>query len=212
MAVITISRQFGSGGKTLGTLVAKKLGYVLIDEEILGMIAEEADVSVDWVDEIEREAGSEGFLTRLVHKFGPFRKGYVGIAMESKPGYLDNDLYLALLHKIIPAIAASDNVVIIGRGGQYILSDNKNAYHFFLIANMAHRISFMMENYSLSDKEAQKVIKNQDTRRLNIYRYFGKTDYDYPHLYNLVFNMNRISMEKAVHTVCQLVRGAYSSS
>ena len=80
-----------------------------------------------------------------------------------------------------------------------------------MIADMAHRVDFMMKNYNLSNKEAQKVIQNQDARRLNIFRYFGKTDYDTPQLYNIVFNMNRIPMEKAVNTVCQMVSGAYRS-
>ena len=59
MSVITIARQFGAGGKTLGELVAKRLGYMLVDEEIVEMVAQEANVSTDWVDSIAREAGSE---------------------------------------------------------------------------------------------------------------------------------------------------------
>ena len=88
MSVITIARQFGAGGKTLGSLVADKLGYALVDEEIVEMVAQEASVSPDWVDAIAKETGSEGVLTRLMSKLGPFRKGYVGVAMEKNPGYL----------------------------------------------------------------------------------------------------------------------------
>ncbi len=86
MAVITIAREFGAGGKTLGTNVADKLGYTLVDEEIVEMVALEANVSSDYVDSIAKETGSEGFFPRLLKKFGPYRKGYVGISMEKSPG------------------------------------------------------------------------------------------------------------------------------
>ncbi len=205
MAVITIARQFGAGGKTLGTIVADKLGYTLIDEEIVEMIAMEANVSAESVDSVAKETGTEGYLARLVHKLGPFRKGYVGVAVEKNPGYIDGNLYLSLLHKVIPRIAKYGNAVIIGRGGQYILADHPDTYHFLMIADMEHRIDFIMEHYNLDRKQAQSVIEEQGRRRLNLYRYFAKTDYDQSNLYHMVFNMNMLKMEEAVKTVCQLV-------
>lgn len=206
MAVITIARQFGAGGRTLGRQIADELGYVLIDEEIIEAVALEADVSPDWVDAIGKETGGEGFLTRLITKLGPFRKGYMDMAMEKKPGYIDGHLYISLLYKVIPQIALRDNVVIIGRGSQYILEDHPNTYHFLMIADLEYRINFMMEHYDIDRKEAEFVVAKQTTRRLYLYRYFARTDYDDPSLYNMVFNMNRVTMDEALNTVCQLVK------
>jgi len=206
MAVITIARQFGAGGRTLGKLIAEALGYALIDEEIVEAVALEADVSNDWADAIAKETGSEGFLDRLVTKLGPFRKGYMNIAMEKKPGYLDGHLYISLLYKVIPQIASKDNVVIIGRGGQYILENHPNTYHFMMIADLEYRINFMMKHYNIDPKQAKYVVEKQEKRRFNLYRYFARTDYDDPGLYNLVFNMNRVNMDKALSMVCQLVK------
>ncbi|MCG6929895.1 MAG: cytidylate kinase-like family protein [Desulfofustis sp.] len=207
MSVITVSRQFGAGGKTLGSLVAERLGYTLVDEEIVELVAKEANVSPDWVDAIANETGSEKLLERLLFKFGPFRKGYVNVSLETNPGYFDGHLYLSLLHKIIPQIAEQDNVVILGRGCQYILADHPDTYHFLLIADLEHRIDFVMEHYNLDRKQAQAVVDKQSARRLNLYRYFDRTDYDQPVHYNMVFNMNRVTMEQAVQTVCLLVAG-----
>jgi len=207
MAVITIARQFGAGGKMLGKLVADKLGYVLFDEEIVEMVAIEANVSPDWVDSIAKEMGSEGFLTRLLTRLGPFRKGYEGVAMEKNPGYIDGNLYISFLYRVIPTIASQDKVVIIGRGGQYILADHLDTYQFLMIADLEHRINFMREHYNLDREQAQRVVEKQGKRRLNLYRYFARTDYDQPSLYHMVFNMNRVKMEEAVQTVCQLVTG-----
>jgi cytidylate kinase len=207
MSVITIARQFGAGGKTLGSRVAEKLGYVLIDEEIVEIIAREADVSPDWVDTVAQETGSEGILTRLVRKIGPFSKGYLETAMEEKPGYINGDLYISLLHKVIPTIAEQDNAVLIGRGGQYILAERPDTFHFLMIAHVEKRIKFMMEHYSINRKQAQIVVEKQNKRRLTLYRYFARTDYDQPEHYHMVLNMNLLKLDDAVQAVCQLVGG-----
>ncbi len=205
MSVITIARQFGAGGKTLGTKVAERLGYTLIDEQIVEMVALEADVSPELVDSIAQEAGREGIVQRFLRRLGPFSKGYVETAMEERPGYVNGDLYISLLHKVIPALAEQDDVVIIGRGAQYILAERPETFHFLMIANIENRIKFMMEQYNIDRKKAQTVIDKQNKRRINLYRYFGRTDYDQPDLYHMVLNMNRLRLDDAVQAVCQLV-------
>ncbi|MGI9537042.1 MAG: AAA family ATPase [Desulfocapsaceae bacterium] len=207
MSVITIARQFGAGGKTLGTMVAEKLGYVLIDEQIVEMVAREADVSAEWVDSIAQETGSEGLVKRLVRKIGPFGKGYVETAMEERPGYINGDLYISILHKVLPVIASRDDVVIIGRGGQYILADRPDTFHFLMIANIENRIHFMMDHYNIDRKKAQLVIDKQNKRRIHLYRHFGRTDYEQPDHYHMVFNMNFLELDDAVQAVCKLVAG-----
>lgn len=205
MSVITIARQFGAGGKTLGTMVAERMGYTLLDEQIVEMVAMEADVSPELVDSVAQETGHEGIVYRMLRRLGPFSRGYLETAMEERPGYVDGDLYISLLHKIIPMLAEQDDVVIIGRGGQYILADRSDTYHFLMIANIENRINFMMEHYEIDRKKAQAVIDKQSKRRINLYRYFGRTDYDQPELYHMVLNMNRLEMDDAVQAVCQLV-------
>lgn len=210
MAVITIARHFGAGGKTLGTILAQKLGYTLVDEEIVERVALEANVSPDWVDAVAQETGTS-WMHRIMSKIGPLRGGYLETSMEAKPGYIDGNLYIQLLHKVIPQIARQDKVIILGRGGQYILAKDPNTFHFLMIADLERRIAFMMEHYKLNRKQAQIVVEKQGARRLNLYRYFGKTDYDQPELYHLVFNMNRVKMEEAANCVCQLVASATSA-
>jgi cytidylate kinase len=207
MAVITIARHFGAGGKTLGNIVAQKLGYTLVDEEIVERVALEANVSPDWVDSVAQETGTS-WIHRLMSKIGPLRRDYVATAMEEKPGYIDGNLYIHLLHKVIPQIARQGNVIILGRGGQYILAEHPDTFHFLMIADLEHRIRFMMEHYNLNRKQALIVVEKQGARRLNLYRYFGKTDYDQAELYHMVFNMNRVRMEEAAACVCQLVSSA----
>ncbi len=207
MAVITIARQFGAGGQTLGRLISDRLGYTLIDEEVVEMIALESNVSTEDVNMIAKETGTEGVLSKLLHKLGPFRKGYVDIAMEKQPGYIDGDLYISLLYKVIPEIAKHDNVIFLGRGSQYILENRPDTYHFLMVADMANRIDFMVEFYDLDRNKAEAVISKQSKRRQNLYYYLNKTDFDEPSHYHMVFNMNKVRIEEAAEAVSQLVAG-----
>ena len=98
-------------------------------------------------------------------------------------------------------------MVIVGRGGQYILADRPDTFHFLLTADIENRIRFMMQQYDLDRKRAQIVIEKQDKRRSVLYSYFGRTDYERPELYHMSLNMNYLSMDDAVRLVCQVVRG-----
>lgn len=207
MAVITISRQYGAGGKTLGEMVSERMGYYYAVDDIIQMVAWEANVTLDWVECIEKEAG--GTLLKFIS--GPGRKKYAEVAAGQKPGYIDEKIYVHLLHQIISKIAEEGNAVILGRGSQYILQQHPEAFHVLLVADKVDRIQFMEAHYGLSKKEALAVVNRRDKRRVNLYKKFGKQDYDQPHLYHLVLNMSQVSMDKAVDLVCQFAVGAKRS-
>lgn len=201
MAVVTISRQYGAGGKTLGQQVAERLNYTFADSDIIQRIATEANVSRNWVESFEKEAGSR--LSRLIS--GMVSKRLVDRVLKDERGYLDEQIYLDYLVLIIAQIADEGNVVILGRGSQYILDDHPDAVHVLLINDFEHRVKFIMENYELSERRAVQVVNNEDKRRLNLYRKLGKTDYDAPELYDIVINMSRVDMDHAVNLVCGLI-------
>ena len=200
MAVITISRQFGAGGLTLGKMVAEKFGYTFADTEIIKMVAEMANVSTNFVETIEKEAG--GKFSKFISK--TVSKPLVGRILKDERGYIDEEIYLDYLVLIIAQMGDDGDVVILGRGSQYILNDHPDAYHILLIDTFENRVKFMQDNYDLSQNRAVHVVKNEDKRRLNLYKKLGKTDYDNPELYHLVLNMGRISLDKASKLICNL--------
>ena len=201
MAVVTISRQFGAGGKTLGKMVADKLGYSFADDDIIQMVAETANVSPHWVETVEKEAG--GRLSRVISSMVSQR--LVNRILKNERGYIDEQLYLDYLVVIIAQVAEEGDVVILGRGSQYILHDHPDAYHVLLIDEFDNRVKFMEENYDLSHSRAVRVVTGADKRRVNLYRKLGKTDYDQSSLYHLVLNMSRVKMQTALKLVCDLV-------
>ena len=201
MAVITISRQYGAGGKTLGKLISERLGYTFADNNIVQLVAKEANVSTNWVESFEKEAGSK--LSRLINTMVSQR--WVDRILKDEHGYLDEKIYLDYLVLIIAQIADEGDVVIIGRGSQYILDDHPDAFHILLVDEFDHRVKFLMDNYNMSLKKAQQVVIAEDKRRDNLYSRLGKKDYDSPGLYHLVLNMNRLNMDQALELVCSLV-------
>ena len=201
MPVVTISRQFGAGGQTFGRLVADQVGYDFIDEEIVQLVAKKARVSTNWVESIEKEAG--GRLLKYMTRFVP--RGFIDMILDDQRGYIDEVVYVDLLHQIINRLADEGNVVIIGRGSQYILRDCKDAFHVLLVAQKADRVKFMETHYDLSPKEAGMVVNQQDKRRVNLYRKFGKEDYDRPYLYHFVVNSSKQDLDTAARLVKKLV-------
>jgi cytidylate kinase len=202
MAVITISRQFGAGGKTLGKMLADELGYVFADSEIVTKIAQAANVSETWVENVEKEAG--GMLSRAISKM--VNKSLVDKILKDERGYIDEQIYLDYLIVMIAQIAEEGNAVILGRGSQYILRGHPDVVHVLLINEFENRVKFMMERYDMTYSKAAQTIRSEDKRRANLYRKIGKTDFDSPDLYDMVLNMADLDLEKAKEMVIDLVK------
>jgi len=201
MAVITISRQFGAGGRTLGRRLADTLGYTFADNDVIQMIAEAANVSPMWVESVEKEAGTR--LSRAINRL--VARNLVDKVLKDERGYIDEKIYLDYLVVIISQIAEEGDVVILGRGSQYILNDHPDAFHVLLIDNYENRVQFMIKHYDLSRGRAESVVRAEDRRRLSLYRRIGKEDFDNPDLYHLVLNMSRMTLEDAEKIVLGMV-------
>ncbi len=200
MAVITISRQFGAGGRTLGTMVADKLNYRFLDELIIQELSEKANVSKDWIKSMERSAG--GKLSQFIS--GMLSRDYMERLIGEDKGYIDEVIYVELLKDVLTGFARQDNVVLMGRGGQYILSDFKKAFHILLVADIEDRIKFMQRFYDMSSSKAQQTVTRGQKMRANLYRKFSRDDYNQPNPYHLVLNMSRLSLEKAQEQIIGL--------
>ncbi len=201
MAVITLSRQFGAGGITIGKMIAESLGYTFADNDILQRVAKEANVSTHWIESFEKEAGSK--LSRLISSM--VSKRWLDRVLADERGYLDEQIYLDYLVLIIAQFADEGDVVILGRGSQYILNDHPDAVHILLVNEFENRVNFMMDRYEISRKKAERTVVNEDRRRVSLYKRLGKSDYENPQLYHMVLNMGRLDLETASDMVCKLV-------
>jgi len=201
MAVITISRQFGTGGKALGMMIADELGYDFADNDIIQRLAKEANVSAKWIRSFEKEAGSN--LSRFISKM--VSKRWLDRVLSDERGYLDEQIYLDYMVLIIAQIADEGNVVILGRGSQYILDDHPDAFHIFMTDEFEHRVKFMMERHDMTEGSAIRLVKNEDQRRKQLYQNLMKKDFNDPALYHLVLNMGKIDLPRALKIVHAMV-------
>lgn len=204
MAVFTISRQFGAGGKTLGNMVAKTLGYTFADSSIIQMISKQANVSAKWVRSFEKEAG--GVMSRAISSIVSQRM--VDRILKDERGYLDEKIYLDYLVLTIVQMADEGNSVILGRGSQYILKGHPDVFHILLIDDMEDRVKFIMKQYNYARNRAARLVNSEDKRRANLYKKLGKYDYDDPSLYHLVLNMGLFDLQSAHNILCQLITKA----
>jgi cytidylate kinase len=202
MAVITISRQFGSGGKALGKMLADELGYIFADSDIVSRIAQAANVSETWVETVEKEAG--GKLSRVISRM--VSKGLVDKVLKDERGYIDEEIYLDYLVVMVAQIAEEGNAVIMGRGSQYILRDHPDAVHILLVNEFENRVKYVLDHHDLSYTKAAQMVRSEDKRRASLFKKIGKMDYDLPDLYDLVLNMAEVDLETAKNMTLDLVK------
>lgn len=201
MAVITISRQFGAGGHTLGLQIAKRLNYQVIDKELIAQVAKEADVSVRWVEAVERETG--GLLMRLVNKL--VSSSFIERITGDSASDFDDTKYHHFMTKVIKDMAKEGNIVFIGRGAQFVLAGYPHAIKVLLVGKMEDRIKFMMEFYELNQTKAEQLIQREEKRRLTFLKRFYAGNPDEPGHYDLVLNMSRVSLAEAENLIVDIV-------
>jgi cytidylate kinase len=202
MAVITISRQFGAGGLTLGERLAGRLGYRYVNEEMITEVAKRAGASPDQIKAFEDSGATRlmRFLDRVVST------DYINRLISDRYTYVDEKKYTELIRAIIQDLHRKGNVVIIGRGSQYILKGHLDVLHLLLVADIEHRIRFIMDKYALSKKASEKAVRRAEEIRARFLSFFEqRQSHDDPLSYHLVLNTGLLSMEKAEELVMHLI-------
>jgi len=201
MAVITISRQFGAGGTTLGERLAKELGYRYINDEMVKEVAKNVGVSSDRVRTFEKRGTSK--LMKLVDWV--VNPDFIE-RHASKKDKLTEERYVEEIKAIILKFYEEGNAVIIGRGGNYALRGHPNTIHVLLVGDVEHRVKFLSDNYNMTRSQAERAVKRADMIRQRFLDCFSnQVSHDDPLLYTITLNMNFVSMDKAEALILGLV-------
>ncbi|MGD9278053.1 MAG: cytidylate kinase-like family protein [Desulfobacterales bacterium] len=190
MAIITISRDYASGGRKVGRILAKRLGYQFVDKSLFQKIAEDLNVSERTLESYEKSR--EYRISDIFSKV--FDKGVV----EEKE-------YQNSLKNLILKTAEEDDVVIIGRAAYYFLKDIKNCYHFHMIAPMDWRKKYAVKELKLPADHVQEILEKSDINHLWFHRLICGNRFDDPFLFHLTLNMGFIPVEKAVEVIISIV-------
>jgi cytidylate kinase len=203
MATITISRQFGAGGRTLGEKLAKRLGYYYADDVMVKEVAQRMNVSSKAVRGFEKEGASN--LMKILNKF--ISKDYIDRLISDKYGHVYEEKYVESVRSIVRGLHEQGNAVIVGRGSQYILQGEKNAIHVLLVKELDDRIRFIKEKYMMrNEEEVRKIINRADKIRENFLSFFSNSEsHDNPLFYDLTLNMNRINMDLGLELIVNLI-------
>ena len=201
MAIISISRQFGAGGKTLAERLATRLGYQFVEDELLSLVAKAANVSVETVEEAGRR--SQSAFSRFVTGLSSTNYLY-GLLGQARPDFQDTDLF-ALLENIIPSLASRGNVIFLGRGSQFILPNHPLTLKVLLVADEEHRIRFLMDNYQLPMDRAREVVTDWDRNRRDFLARFTSGEPNDVSLYDITLNTAAIRLSCAEDLICNLI-------
>ena len=197
--IITVSREFGSGGRTIGRMVAERLGYKFFDDEIIERVVRECGLSREIVEKYDEYATHRNSLlyTLAVNTMGDAMHGLS----------FANQVQIAQ-SKVIKEIADEGNCVIIGRGADYILRDRSDCFNVFVRADMDSKVMRIEEIYGKNDKKTEDRIKDKDTKRRVFYRSFTMREWGDIANYNLVLDSGVIGLEKCAEIICDAARSA----
>lgn len=192
--VITIARSYGSGGRKMGRLLAKELGYEYYDREILRIASDESGIS----EELFRQADEK----QRIPLFRIAREVYAGeVIPPDSDDFISNENLFRYQAKIIRELAATRNCVIVGRCANFILRGRDNVLNVFVTAPVVDCVRRVMETDGLNLEEAEKKIKKIDKRRADYFKYFTGRQWQDAALYDLCLNTGHMSEQKCVDIV-----------
>jgi cytidylate kinase len=185
--VLTVNREFGSGGGRIAQTIAKRLGWKLLDRDIIDAIAYEAHVDPDVV--LGYDEHVESWLRRINR--GAMRSAALAAGLELVEGSVFNaDEMVKISQKIVEEACADGNCVIVGRGAQCILQHKSNAFHVFVYAPYRQRILRLRERLEKGANVEERMRTVDAERAKYLQQYFGKCWND-PHLYDLMISSNQ---------------------
>jgi cytidylate kinase len=201
MAVITISRDFASGGRRLGRSLAKKLNYQYVDKSLFQKIAEDLNVSHKNLESFEKSR--EYRISNIFSKL--FNRDYVQRIVGRDKRVVEEKEYQNSLKHLILETANEDNVVIIGRAAYFFLKDTPNCFHIRLSAPKDWRKKYAVANLNIPEHQAESVLERRDINALWFRRLICGEGHDSPHFFHLTLNMGFILPEKAIDIIISLV-------
>ena len=195
--IITISREFGSGGRSIGKAVAEALQIPYYDKEIIKQVAEQTGFSPDYIENTGEYAPGKSIFSYLSTIAG--QSGIMG-------GMSAADFLWSIQRQVVLDLAEKEPCVIVGRCADYILKDNPDAFHVFVHAPTAFKADRIVRLYGESEKKPEERLAEKDKKRSVNYRHYTDWEWGVCQNYNLSLDSGAIGIEKCVSIIVDLVR------
>jgi len=190
--VITISRQYGAGASTMARMLSGRLGFKVVDDELLTMAAERSGMDLEKIERVYEQRPS--FQDLRVYKER-------------------SEKYITAVNEVLEGLAREGNVILVGRGANLALLSYRNVFNLRLVADFAVRVQRVMQREGLSEADARKKISESDYARETYYRFLYNVMPDDPLAYDIILNTSRVTMEEAAELITaafEAVRAARS--
>ncbi len=186
--VITVSREYGSGGRYVAKLISEKLGIKLYDKEIINELSKNTGLSSEYIENTEEKMNS---LDKL-------NNGYYS-------GLTNSDELFIAESNLIKDLAKNTSCIIVGRCADYILKDRKNVFNIFVYSSMENKIKRAVERYGLTKENAIKEIKTINKLRSNHYKNYTGNNWGEVSNYDLCINSDTLGVENTADLICNMI-------
>lgn len=193
--VITLTREYGSGGRYIGKLVAQKLGIKLYDKEFIIEVAEKTGLSEQYIKENEQKRNALDILNN----------GYYSDLSNSDELFVKES-------QLIKEVSDREPCIIVGRCADQILKDNKNVLKVFIYSDMKNKIDRAVKYYGMDKKKAEKEIIRIDKLRENHYKYYTDKKWKDFSNYDICINSDKVGVEKAADLIVEMAKDLESIS
>ena len=194
--VITIARQYGSGGRTVGKMLAERLGISFYDKQIIQMASDESGIDVKLFGKVEAGDKVRGSL------FGGKDSIYKGgLHQPGSKDFISDENLFNYQAEVVTDLAEKESCVIVGRCVNYVFKDRPNTLRVFVHAPWEFRVEKSREKISGSDEEIEKFLRRDDKRKQDYYRKFAGGDWSDATNYDLCLNAGKRGFEKCVDAI-----------
>jgi len=209
--VVTIARQFGSGGAEIGHIVAETSKLQYVDYGIIEEVARRLGVDVQRAARHdEQTAGMAGHILEAIRTSNPFIVNYGSLFEQPAIPTQSKELaHLRLTQRVVLELATRGDAVIVGRGSQFLLHNAPRTLHVYIFAPLPYRIKKVMEQFHLNHTQAERLIEQRDYEHDSYLRRYYGADGHQPSLYHLLINTSLFSLELAaglIHQALPLVK------
>ena len=193
--VITIARQYGSGGRTVGKMLAEKLGVSFYDKQIIQMASDESGIDVKLFGQVEE---GKKVKSSLFNKTGLYKGELIP---PSDKDFISDENLFNYQAKVVADLAEKESCVIVGRCVNYVFKDRPNTLRVFVHAPWEFRLEQSRAKVSGTDEEIEKFLLKDDKRKQDYYRRFAGGDWSDATNYDLCLNAGKLGFEKCVEAI-----------
>ncbi len=201
--IITIGRQFSSGGHQIGRLLAEQLGIAFYDKELIRIASQQSGLKEEFFEQVDEKKRFSLFGGLL---------GSRGIAAEEYYSnfYLSNENLFRIQAEVIREIAGRDSALFVGRCADYILQNHPRTFNIFICADLEERIRRVAERHRLTAGKAEELVAKTDKQRAAYYNYFTSKNWGAVTSYHLCINSSFLGIEDTVGLIRQLIEKKFS--